>query len=134
MRRQAFDAQRSQAIWQMAERASEGMLVKKGKIETCQGEGLDVVEGGELAGNPCQGVRDDPLERVGLSEVQITDVATTRAQAGAEPLLEAGEGMQLDGGEKVTAAPVDPSGRDEGTGEKALGIPTEYVDYFLDEL
>ena len=113
------------------------MLVEEGEVEVGQGERLDVVEGGKVGQNPCEGIWDDPFGPfvvLFLSEVQRTNVATAHPQAGAEPGLEVGEGVQLDRGEEVATAPMNPVDRDEGTGEKALGVTTESVDHFFDEL
>ena len=55
-------------------------------------------------------------------------------QAGPEPQLEVGEGVQLDLGEQVAATPMNPAYRDEGTREKAPGVSDEHIDDFLDDL
>ena len=107
------------------------MFVEKAEIKPGEGERLDVAERGKFARS--QPIWHDPLQLVRLSEVQIANVTAARPQACLKPQFEVWEGVQLDGGEEMAATPMDPTGRDEGTGEKALGVTTEDVDYLLDE-
>jgi len=85
------------------------MLVKEGEIQAGEGEGLDVVEGGEVVEDPGRRIRDDPFELVVLGEIQTTNVVTGCSQAGLEPQLEVGEGVQLDLGEQVATTPMNPA-------------------------
>lgn len=110
------------------------MLVKKGEVKVGQGKGFDVVEGGKVVQDCCESIRDDPCELVILGKGQRTNVMIGLPQASSEPQLEVGEGLQLEVGEEVVVAPIDPAGRDERTREKTLFVCDKHVDYFLDDL
>lgn len=86
------------------------MLVKKGEIQAGQGEGLDVVEGGKVVEDAGERIWDDPFGHFVLGEIQTANVFAGRPQAGLEPQLEVGEGVQLDIGEEVTTTAMDPAG------------------------
>ena len=85
------------------------MLVKVGEVQAGQGEGLDIVEGGEVIEDSDKRIRDDPFEIFVLSEIQTANVVAGCPQAGLEPQLEVGEGVKLDLGEEVAATPMNPA-------------------------
>ena len=95
---------------------------------------MDVAEGGEVVEDPGRRIRDDPFEFVVLGEIQTTDVVTGRSQAGLEPEMEVGEGVQLDLGEQVATTAMNPADGNEGTREKTGGVPNEHIDDLLDDL
>jgi hypothetical protein len=133
MRGQSLKAQRSQAFREGSKETSERVLIKDGEVQTGEGKRSDVVEGSEIARDRCEGLWRDPLELV-LGEMHGTNMVTERLQASIEPRLEVGEGIQADFGVEVVMAPIDPSGRDEGTRKKAVKVPDEHIDYMLDDV
>jgi hypothetical protein len=66
-------------------------------------------------------IRGDPFEFPILNKLQGLSVITGPPQASSEPELKVGEGVQLDIGEEVTTASIDPAGN-------------EHVDHFIDGL
>ena len=48
--------------------------------------------------------------------------------------MKVGRGAQLDFGEEVAVASIDPVSRDKGAREKALFVSDELVDDFIDDL
>lgn len=69
------------------------MLVKKGEIQAGQEKRPDVVKGGKVVYNSCEGIRGDPFEFFVLRQIERTNVVTGLPQAGSEPGLKLGEGV-----------------------------------------
>ena len=93
----------------MAEEAGERMFVEEREVQAGQGEGLDVVEGGEVVVDACERIRGDPVEVFVLGEVQETNVGTGWPQASRKPQLKVEERLQLEVCEEVTTTSMDPT-------------------------
>ena len=68
-----------------------------------------------------------------LNEGQKADVVKEPSQGSPRPALKAVGGIQMDMGEEVRTAPVDPAFRDEGTREEAPLVPCEHVNDFIND-